>query len=206
MKRIFLMLICLMLFCTTASAQVLPDAGACLDASVQQQMKDYVFSQDYVCDVWVYPRDARTDNRMADWIMDALHSGYTVSCTTVEGQTAYRLEDASGRYALMFPQYQGAVMLMVQQGMDYAPAMATPTPRPTVKPADNPIITSSPGGDWEWVEVEKDCPYCIHGECGTCNGTGVYRLYGQAVDCPKECAACDGAGSYTSREYQQIFR
>ena len=204
MKRILILLFCLLL-CSTASAQVLPDAGVVLDVSVQQKMQDYAYSQSYVCDVWVYPRDARTDKRLSDWIMEALHSDYTISCTTVEGQTAYRLEDATGRYALLFPQYQGAVMLMVQQGMDYAPAMATPTPKPTAIPTAAPAVTASSGGEWVWVEVEKDCPYCIHGECGTCDGSGVYRLYGQTVDCPKECAACDGAGSYTSREYQQIF-
>lgn len=204
MKRIFLILICLLL-CATASAQVLPDAGAVLNVSPQQQMADYEYSPDYVCNVWVYPRDARTDNRMADWIMDALHSGYTVSCTTVEGQTAYRLEDASGRYALMFPQYQGAVMLMVQQGMDYAPAMATPTPKPTVKPADNPIITSSPSGEWEWVEVEKDCPSCTNGRCSVCKGTGTYSLYGQSVSCDRDCSSCDGEGTITQKEYRQVF-
>ncbi len=200
MKRILLLLFCLLL-CTTASAQVLPDAGTMLNVSPQQQMADYVYSPDYVCDVWVYPRDARTDNRMADWIMAALHSGYTVRYTTVDGQNAYRLEDADGRYALMFPQYQGAVMLMIQQGMDYAPALATPSPKPTAAP----VVTGSSGGEWVWVEVEKDCPYCIHGECGTCNGSGVYRLYGQAVDCPKDCAACDGKGTIIQKEYRQVF-
>ncbi|MBQ7845757.1 MAG: hypothetical protein IJ392_06340 [Clostridia bacterium] len=204
MKRILILLFCLLL-CTTASAQVLPDAGAVLDVSPQQQMADYVYSPDYVCNVWVYPRDARTDNRIADWIMAALHSGYTIRYTTVDGQTAYRLEDASGRYALMFPQYQGAVMLMIQQGMDYAPALATPTPKATAKPVDDPIITTSPNSDWVWVEVEKDCPYCIHGECGTCNGSGIYRLYGQSVGCPKDCAACDGKGTIIQKEYQQVF-
>ncbi|MBQ8311792.1 MAG: hypothetical protein IJX84_01115 [Clostridia bacterium] len=198
MKRILLILLCLLL-CATASAQVLPDAGIALDVSPQQQMTDYVFSQDYVCSVWVYPRDARTDSRMADWIMDALHSGYTVSCTTVEGQTAYRLEDATGRYALMFPQYQGAVMLMVQQGMDYAPALATPTPKAT------PVPTASTGGNWEWVEVEKDCPYCTMGRCSVCKGTGTYSLYGESVSCDPACSSCDGKGTITTKEYQQVF-
>ena len=198
MKRILTILLCLLL-CTTASAQVLPDAGIALDVSPQQQMTDYVFSQDYVCSVWVYPRDARTDSRMADWIMQALQDGYTVRCTTVEGQTAYRLEDETGRYALMFPQYQGAVMLMVQQGMDYAPAMATSTPKAT------PVPTASTGGDWEWVEVERDCPSCTLGRCSVCKGTGTYSLYGESVSCDPACSSCDGAGTITQKEYQQVF-
>lgn len=198
MKRILLLLFCLLL-CTTASAQVLPDAGAVLNVSPQQQSADYVYSPDYVCDVWVYPRDARTDNRMADWIMAALHSGYTIRYTTVDGQNAYRLEDANGRYALMFPQYQGAVMLMIQQGMDYAPALTTPTPKPT------PAPTASAGGDWEWVEVEKDCPYCTLGRCSVCKGTGTYSLHGVSVSCDTACSSCDGKGTITQKEYQQVF-
>lgn len=205
MKRIMVLAACLMLIFSSACAQVLPDAGICLDVSVQQQMKEYVFSQDYVCDVWVYPRDSRTDDLLADWIMQALDSGYTVSRTVVEGQTAYRLEDETGLYALMFPQYQGAVMLMIQQGMDYVPAMPTPVPEPVAQPADVPFIPDSSGGEWIWVEVEKDCPSCINGKCSVCDGSGIYRLYGEEVMCDPSCSSCDGLGTYTTREYQQIF-
>ena len=174
---------------------------------MQQKMTDYVYAPDYVCDVWVYPRDSRTDSRMADWIMAALQSGYTISCITVEDQTAYRLVDQSGLYALMFPKYQGAVMLMVQQGMDYAPAMATPTPKPTPQPTTPPVIPQTSGsnnGEWIWVEVEKDCPSCHGGRCSICNGTGVYRLYGEEVWCSRYCSSCDGRGTYTTQEYQYL--
>ena len=48
------------------------------------------------------------------------------------------------------------------------------------------------GGRWvyEWVEKEVDCPSCYGGSCPICHGTGTYRLYGQAVSCPRECTAC----------------
>ena len=206
MNKVILLTLCLLLICTAASAQVLPDAAASLDVSVQQHMTDYQYSADFICDVWVYPRDSRTDSRMAEWIMASLKQGYTVSCITLEGQNAFRLEH-NGLYALMFPKYQGAVMLMVQKGLDYAPAMATPTPRPTAQPTAQPATpnTSSPSGwEWVWVEVEKDCPSCYGGSCSICNGTGVYRLYGEEVWCRIYCSSCDGRGTYTTREYQYI--
>lgn len=198
MKRGIALAVCLLLLCSSACAQTLPDVGAALGAEVQQQMADYQFSQEYGCDVWVYPRDSRTDELLAKWIVAALDSGYTVSATEVEGQAAYCLEDAEGLYALMFPEYQGMVMLMVQQGMAYAPAVATP--EPTAQPA----APSANVGEWDWVEVEKDCPSCVSGWCRLCNGTGVYRLYGQAVDCSVYCNVCDGAGTYVTGEYQYI--
>lgn len=204
MKRIICLITCMLLMCSSALAQVLPDAGKLLNVRLQQEMKDYVFSSNYICDVWVYPRDVRTDERMADWIMAALESGYTVSVATVQGQSAYRLEDANGLYALMFPQYQGAVMLMVQQGMDYAPAIATPTPKPTAQPTPLPEMPSTSSGEWVWVEVEKDCPSCVNGTCSICKGTGVYRLYGEEIPCDRDCSSCDGRGTYISYDYQYV--
>lgn len=197
-----------MLISFSFRAQALPDAGIYLGVNGQQQMTDYVFSEDYICDVWVYPRDSRTDSRMTDWLINALHSGYIVSCVAVEGQTAYRLEDENGLYALMFPQYQGAVMLMIQQGMAYAPLLPTPSPRPTIMPAAQPtsvpIVPNANNGEWKWVEVEKDCPFCYGGKCNVCNGSGIYRLYGEAISCDTHCSSCDGRGTYTTREYQYI--
>lgn len=210
MKKIMAFSVCLMLICVSACAQVLPDAGVWLDVGVQQKMTDYVFSQDYVCDVWIYPRDNRTEKLLAGWIMQALDSGYIVSVTIVEGQRAYRLEDENGLYALMFSQYQGKVMLMLQQGMHYAPDMATPTPRPTLRPTLEPNEgAKAPGADtgdwgWIWVEVEKDCPFCVNGRCSNCNGTGAIHLYGETVSCDRSCVACDGLGTYTTQEYQYV--
>ena len=89
--------------------------------------------------------------------------------------------------------------------MDYAPALVTPTPKPTAKPVDDPIITTSPNSDWVWVEVEKDCPYCTLGRCSVCKGTGTYSLYGVSVSCDPACSSCDGKGTITQKEYQQVF-
>ncbi len=64
--------------------------------------------------------------------------------------------------------------------------------------------TSSSGGHWEWRTVEKDCPSCVGGRCPVCNGTGVYRLYGEAVPCRIFCSACNGLGTITQQEYVYV--
>jgi len=201
MKRLLMLTTVLMLLCASACAQVLPDVGQQLDVRVHQQMENYVFSADYVCGVWVYARDGRTDDGMARWLKQALDAGFTVKRTEVEGNDAYRVEDGAGRYALMLPNYQGAVMLMVQNGMTYAPTVATPTPAPTSTPAP----AQSSGVRWQWVDVQKDCPSCTNGRCDICNGSGIYRMYGQEVLCPILCTACDGLGWYISNEYQMVI-
>ena len=204
MKRLICLTAALLMLCASACAQVLPDAGAWLDVRVQQHMEDYAYSADYVCGVWVYPRDSRTGERMALWLMEALDAGYAIQKTTVDGEAAYRMEDSAGRYALMLPDYQGAVMLMVQNGMRYAPLEATPTPPPAATPAPAPAQGGTSGVRWEWVDVQRDCPSCANGRCDLCNGSGIYRLYGEEVICPILCTSCDGLGWYWSTEYQMV--
>ena len=63
---------------------------------------------------------------------------------------------------------------------------------------------SSSGGHWEWRTVEKDCPSCVGGRCPVCNGTGVYRLYGEAVPCRIYCSSCNGLGTITQQEYVYV--
>ena len=110
----------------------------------------------------------------------------------MEGYDVYRAADREGQYALLFPNYSGAAMLMVQKGILYAPDAPTPTPAPTPQP------TATPRGHWESVTVEVDCPACVSGVCPHCHGTGVFRLYGVATTCEKKCAQCDGFGTYTT--------
>ena len=72
------------------------------------------------------------------------------------------------------------------------------------RPAGDPDPSrtdDSSGGHWEWQTVEKDCPSCVGGRCPVCNGTGTYRLYGEAVPCDRDCSACDGKGTITQQEY-----
>lgn len=207
MRQWVLWVLCLLLvLCLSAAhAEGLPNVGTCLGTEGQCQMVDYAFSADYHCDVWVYPRSAQTDALIGDWLLQTLEQGYVLSKTTVEGETAYCVVDSSGRYALLFPEFQGVVMLLVQQGMRYCTEPETTvSPETTKAPttASAPVVSSAV--QWEWVTVEKDCPACVAGVCSLCHGTGTYRLYGQAVECPTDCTTCDGKGTYTTTEYRPV--
>lgn len=83
-------------------------------------------------------------------------------------------------------------------------AGGSPTPRPSSSGGSPASGSTSSAGHWEWRTVEKDCPACVGGRCPVCNGTGTYRLYGEAVPCDRYCSACDGRGTYTQQEYVYV--
>lgn len=239
--RLISVLLAALLFAGTAQAQLLtPDLGACLNVDGTLYLTDYAFSSDYQCDVWVYARNAATDQRVQTWLLQCIELGFTVRKTTVEGVNAYTVTDDTGLYAQALPNRDGAVMLLVESGMRYDPAerlaagqpTATPVPQPAydqqpvlaptptpaatpfvvdipvpnLDPDPDPVIIPTPAAErWEWVEVEKDCPSCYNGTCTICNGSGVYRMYGESVPCRIFCSSCDGLGTYTTREYRRVY-
>jgi len=49
--------------------------------------------------------------------------------------------------------------------------------------------------------VERTCPTCHgSGKCNLCNGSGTYRQFGVAVDCPTVCSFCKGEKTYEAME------
>ena len=45
--------------------------------------------------------------------------------------------------------------------------------------------------------VQRTCTVCHgSGSCHLCNGTGTYRMYGQAIECDKICSFCKGEKTY----------
>ena len=57
------------------------------------------------------------------------------------------------------------------------------------------VETEKRQGHWVYDYVDQVCPECFGSKkCSLCHGTGVYRLYGVSVDCPKECSYCGGTG------------
>lgn len=182
-------------------AQVLPDLQYSLKVSGDRQFTDYAYSDDYICDVWVYARNGQSDAAIGEWLLECIEDGFAIQKQTVDGFSAYRAQDEQGLYALLFPDYDGAVMLMVQQNLRYAPD----EPAPTSPPAQQGGTDAPTGGHWENVLVEQDCPSCAGGSCSICNGTGVYRLYGESVFCPRECSSCDGLGFYITTQMIYVF-
>lgn len=187
MKRIWIIAAALCLLMAPALAQPLPEVSP----RGEKQQTDYAYTADYVCDVWVFPKETA----VAPWLLECIEAGFKMEKTRLEGYWVYRAEK-DGRYAMLFPEYSGAVMLMVPRGMDYAFPKATPTPEVRVDT-----------GDWHWetVAVEMDCPACVGGVCDLCDGTGAYRRYGVSVDCPTRCQTCDGVGTYTGTQTVKVY-
>lgn len=95
----------------------------------------------------------------------------------------------------------GAVRAMQLIAGSNCYASAAPTPEPTSPPItveeESESATASTGGHIEYVYADKPCPMChTTGDCWMCHGTGVYRMYGQTVDCDKFCSYCNGTGYY----------
>lgn len=185
-KRL-LVTLCLILWALPALAGELPE----FHPQGTQQFADYGYTADYTCDVWVYPAGTPHEG----WLLACLEAGFTLQKTQVEGYSVYKVMEDGGRYAMLFPEYSGTVMLMIQKGMTYGPQAPTPAPKP-----DSPS-----GGHWESVLVEVDCPACVGGVCDLCKGTGTFRLYGTASDCPRQCQTCDGEGSYTTSQMVFVY-
>lgn len=147
MKRFFLCLLALMLcLSTTASAAglgglgglggglgglvapaaepngVLPDPADTLGSEGTVLMEDYQFSAGYLCTAYTYPMPADMSQFIASYGAAAEANGYTVTEETVDGLPGYRIALAEGPYALMVPDFQGVLLLLVQKDMAFGEA------------------------------------------------------------------------------------
>ena len=93
---------------------VLPDPADLLDSEGTLFADDYNFATDFICSVYTY--DLADDDFLADYLDLAEANGFTASETTVEGYDAYRLE-YEDLAALLLPDYDGVMMLLVQNGI-----------------------------------------------------------------------------------------
>lgn len=176
MKKIHFvaLLIVLTLMAVPSLAQELPDAGICLCADGVLVGRNLDLGG-FVCDAWMYEHNEETAEGVEIWLYLADLDGFSLSRTTVDGYAAYQAQAQNGCRAVLVPDYDGAALLLVEQGMDQLPEE-----------------DSEP---FSMQRVEVDCPYCHGGRCSLCNGSGIYRNYGTAVECDPDCAACDGRGT-----------
>lgn len=93
---------------------VLPDPAELLDDEGTLYAEDYNFAPDFICSVYTY--DPADDDFLSDYLDLVEANGFTATATTVEGYQAYSLEyDDLG--ALLLPDYDGVMMLLVQNGI-----------------------------------------------------------------------------------------
>lgn len=192
-----------------SSAGALPDPADLLGASAflyEEEVTDGGIP--YVAFTFPMPDDY--DAFLSEYAVLAEKAGYAVSGASALDMDAQKI--ASGaRAAYLIPDYRGALLFLVNPGLDYAPLPTpTPTPAPTPKPTPRPAVTSAPdaplvtgssgGGHVEYIEVKQDCFACANGKCDLCDGSGWYRNYGEKVPCPIYCTTCDGLGYWYTRQ------
>ena len=204
------------------TALTFPDPGDILGVSGRLIQKDYIFSENYTCDAWQWSFPSQWDAERIGLVMSGIAQavfGWQSQSTVVDGCDAYVFTRSDAEQVVLFPYYEGAVLLLVPPGCELIPIThATPAPTNTPGPVAVPAQTVAPssgsgagsasagfsGGSWEWQTVQVDCPSCVGGRCSVCNGTGWYRLYGQKVACSTLCSSCNGLGTISQRQYVYV--
>ncbi|MCI6378286.1 MAG: hypothetical protein MR842_11135 [Clostridiales bacterium] len=177
-----------------------PDLSVLLGTPCETLQKNYAFAEDFVCDayVWAYPQGWTAQDDLLLATLAQLHGGWSWERGEVEGHDAFLLSGSGGEQAMIVSEFDGRVLALVPAGCDVITVgeriQETPAP-------EEPAPTAASHGHWEWQTTEVDCPSCVNGWCSVCNGTGIYRLYGQTVACRIYCSSCDGRGTITQRTY-----
>lgn len=173
MKKMLCMLLCLTLLLGCASASglgglaggglagltgavspmPLPDPAEVLGVSGRLIQENYQFSPDFLCDAYFYT-DVNGQVFISAYNSVVQELGYTVTEGTVDGTTAYRLEQAqTGLYALLVPDFQGGVLLLVEAGLsfgstaDSGSAGTQPAPAPQPEMPESDYLTFTYNGD-----------------------------------------------------------
>jgi len=208
----------LFLLCGCAQGSVLqpmPCPSDILGGVAVLYQHNYHYDAQTICDAYTFPMPDDMEKFLGAYRALLQKAGYAMEETVDSGVAAYLVTDAAGHRAWLAEGFRGSLLYLVEQGMKYDPLPTpeptavptfTPSPSPTAKPAEKPASQSytapqASSGQWMWRSVEKDCPSCFGGKCSICNGSGIYRMYGQKVACPIYCTACDGVGTYISQEY-----
>lgn len=134
MKKLALLLCIILLLPCVASASGLPSISGGLpvidpatgDPGVLPDPADLlgegtVFAEDYpyagfTCTVYLYKSPMNTNAFLTEYQSLAKANAFTVEITTVDGFKALSMT-YEGKKALLFPEYSGSVMLMVENGM-----------------------------------------------------------------------------------------
>ena len=103
----------------SGSFGVVPDPAGLTGQEGNLLQEDYLFSAGYVCTAYAYPLPADEDAFLEAYILQAGQNGFSVATQVADGQEALRpfLED--GRYALLFPNVDGAMLLLVQEDLAF---------------------------------------------------------------------------------------
>lgn len=143
MKKLLCVLICaVMLMCSSALAAglpqisggtlpaingggttgVLPDPADLLGREGEIFERNYEYGVGYTCTVYLYPQPADTSAFLTAYQQSAEANGFKVDFGQSSGEEAMQLT-CGGKTALLFPNYSGTTMLMVENGMTFGEAL-----------------------------------------------------------------------------------
>ena len=103
----------------------LPDPSEALGELSTLLQENYAFADDYICDAYIYSRPGSVNNFVDKYTQLCRDAGYTLAQTTVDGADGYSIQNGSGKYALLVPDFDGQRLLLVQKGMDFTPEKRT---------------------------------------------------------------------------------
>ena len=104
---------------STGTNAPMPDPSKVLDSYGQLLQADYAFSADYLCDAYVYKNPSNINDFIDRYTTTCRKAGYSVTQTTVDGAAGYSIQNDSSTYALLIPNFDGQLLLLVQKGMDF---------------------------------------------------------------------------------------
>lgn len=100
-------------------SKALPDPAEVTEKTGALLSADYAFAADYLCDAYVYAPVGNVQNFMDQYTILCRNAGYSVNKTVVDGADGYSIQNGSGPYAMLVPEYGGQMMLLVQKGMNF---------------------------------------------------------------------------------------
>ncbi|MCI6378285.1 MAG: hypothetical protein MR842_11130 [Clostridiales bacterium] len=98
---------------------VVPDPAESLGQEGKILKENYQFAAGYVCTAYAYPLPGDADAFKAAYAKQAKENGFAVDEVAVEGYGALKLSLSDGTYALLIPDFDGAMLLLVQNGMTF---------------------------------------------------------------------------------------
>ena len=103
----------------TQTVQPVPDPVTVTGSYGSLLAENYQFSADYLCDAYVYAVPDNVREFINMYTVRCRQAGYTVTAATIDGAQAYTIQNGDGRYASLFPEYGGQMLLLIQKGMGF---------------------------------------------------------------------------------------
>ena len=103
----------------TGDPGVVVDPAELLGTEGTVLREDYQFSANYICTAYVYDIPADVDGFVSAYTQRMEDNGFTAEQTPVDDADGWSYTWTDGTYALLVPDFDGSVLLLVQDGMTF---------------------------------------------------------------------------------------